>query len=63
MEEVDKLINLLDNSDLMKRLDIVKEALEIPDKIIPLNIIAIGYPAKEENAKNKWDIEKIIWKK
>ena len=45
------------------RLDIVKEALEIPDKIIPLNIIAIGYPAKEENAKNKWDIEKIIWKK
>lgn len=45
------------------RLKIVKEYFNLPKNIIPLNIIVIGYPAKEEKVKNKWDPNKIIWEK
>jgi nitroreductase len=43
------------------RVDAVSKALSLPAHIIPLNIIPIGYPAKQELPKNKWDPGKIEW--
>lgn len=42
-----------------QRIDIVRSALEIPDNLIPLNIIPIGYPAEHPKPKDKWDPDKI----
>ena len=39
----------------------VKTVLNLPDHIIPLNVIPIGYPAKNEPAKDKWKPENIRW--
>ncbi|MBQ8736346.1 MAG: nitroreductase family protein [Bacteroidaceae bacterium] len=37
----------------------VKEVLEMPSHIIPLNIIPIGYPAESPAPKDKWKPENI----
>lgn len=42
-----------------ERVTIVKNTLKIPDKIIPLNIIPIGFPADNQKPKDKWNPEKI----
>lgn len=39
----------------------VKKALGLPEAVIPLNIIAIGYPTGEEKPKDKWDPSNIHW--
>ena len=39
----------------------VKKVLNLPAEVIPLNIIAIGYPTGEEKPKNKWDPANIHW--
>ena len=31
------------------------------NKIIPLNVIILGYPAEHPDPKNKWDPEKITY--
>ncbi len=46
-----------------ERIEIVKKELKLPDKIIPLNIIAIGYPSGEDKPKDKWDENKIHYNK
>lgn len=33
----------------------VKEALSLPEAIIPLNIISMGYPAEDPQPKDKWN--------
>lgn len=38
---------------------IVSEVLNLPENIIPLNIIAIGYPIEAPNPKDKFDSGKI----
>lgn len=43
------------------RLDAAHRILELPDNIIPLNIIAVGYPLHDEKPKNKYKAEKIRW--
>lgn len=42
-----------------KRIDEVKKVLELPDNIIPLNIITIGYPDESPTPKDKWKEENI----
>lgn len=37
----------------------VKEMLGLPENIIPLNVVTIGYPTAIENPKDKWDPAKI----
>lgn len=45
---------------VMDRVQKVKELLGLPENIIPLNVVTIGYPTAQENPKDKWDPEKII---
>lgn len=41
------------------RIAAVRKALALPENIVPLNVIAIGYPAKPPVAKEKWQPERI----
>lgn len=41
------------------RIDIVKKYTAMPDHIIPLCVIPVGYPAKEQMPKDKFDPSKI----
>lgn len=43
----------------MKRVELVKEMLGLPDDIMPLNIVPIGYPAQDPEPKDKWKPEYI----
>lgn len=38
---------------------IVRNTIKLPQHIVPLNVIPIGYPKGEHNPKEKWDTEKI----
>jgi nitroreductase len=39
----------------------VIETLSIPDNHVPLNVIPIGYPTGEDQPKDKWNPENVIW--
>ncbi len=41
----------------------VKNTLQIPDKIMPLNVLAVGMPVGDEKPKNKYKPNKIHWEK
>ena len=41
------------------RIDIIREMLNLPDNLIPLSLIPIGYPAETPMPKNKWKPENI----
>ena len=41
------------------RVAAVKEALGLPEEVMPLNVIAIGHPAGEDQPKDKWNPAKI----
>jgi nitroreductase len=43
------------------RIQAIVNALSLPENIIPLNIIPIGYPLKDESPKDKWDLKKVTW--
>lgn len=44
-----------------ERIKIVREVLNLPEYIIPLNIIPIGYPDGPQDPKDKWDAGKVHW--
>lgn len=44
-----------------QRIDVISHALSLPALIIPLCIIPMGYPLKEEKTKDKWNPDKIQW--
>ena len=43
------------------RIRVVREILNIPEKVIPLNVIPIGYPDGKDKPKNKFRKENIFW--
>ncbi len=43
------------------RIDAVQSLLNMPDYLIPLNVIPVGYPAEGSAPKQKWDESKIHW--
>ena len=43
----------------MKRVDYLKQLLKLPEHIIPLNVIPVGWPAGEQRVKDKWKPEHI----
>ncbi|MGE0076795.1 MAG: nitroreductase family protein [Bacteroidales bacterium] len=45
------------------RIAIVREVLEIPEGIFPLNVIPLGYPKGEHQPKDKFKPENIHWEK
>lgn len=40
---------------------VVKDALKLPDNVVPLCVIPIGHPAVEAKPKDKFKPEKIHW--
>ena len=42
-----------------KLMDFVRKELAIPEEVIPLNMIPVGYPAGKEKAQNKFDTANI----
>ncbi|TRX66275.1 nitroreductase family protein [Carboxylicivirga sp. M1479] len=46
-----------------KRVVEVRNVIEAPESIIPLNVIVLGYPTGEDKPKNKWDESKLHWEK
>ena len=42
-----------------ERLTAVKQALQLPDHIVPLNVIPIGYPKGDTQPKDKYDANNI----
>lgn len=45
------------------RMNTVREALGIPENIIPLTVIPIGYPTGRDKPKNKYNPENIHWER
>lgn len=43
------------------RMKTVRDALHIPESIIPLNLVPVGHPTGEDRAKDKFKEEKIHW--
>lgn len=46
-----------------ERMNTVRSILEIPENIIPLNVIPIGHPEGETKPKDKFKPENIHWEK
>lgn len=44
-----------------ERMSKVANILNLPEHIIPLNIIPIGYPAEKTSPKDKWKPENVIY--
>ena len=43
------------------RMEVVSRHTQLPDSILPLCVIPIGYPAEDNQPKNKFDDERIHW--
>lgn len=41
------------------RIEIVRKELRLPDHIMPLNVIPVGYPIQKETPKNKYNAQQI----
>ena len=48
---------------LEERVKYVREVLRIPEDVVPLNVIPIGYPAGDEKPKDKFNPANIHWEK
>lgn len=44
---------------IMDRVSAVQKILNLPEHIIPLNVIPVGYPVKDQKPKDKWKPENI----
>lgn len=45
------------------RVKIVRDILDLPENIMPLNVIPIGYPAGHDSPINKWHAENVHFNK
>jgi len=46
-----------------ERVKAVRKVLDLPDNIVPLNVISLGYPSGNPQPKNKWTPERLHWNK
>lgn len=44
-----------------ERMDQVRRVLGIPENVVPLNVIPVGYPAGDEKPKDKFEPANIHW--
>ena len=44
-----------------ERVDGLRKLLDIPDHLIPLNVVSLGYPAGEARQADRYDGEKVTW--
>jgi nitroreductase len=47
----------------MERVAALKALLGLPEQIIPLNVIPIGYPAETKTPKDKWNPGNVHYEK
>ncbi len=45
------------------RMAAIKEFVSLPENVLPLCVIPVGYPNGDEQAKDKYDTSKIHWEK
>lgn len=45
---------------VMERVNDVRNILGLPENLIPLNVVTIGYPTAIETPKDKWDAGKVV---
>ena len=43
------------------RMEVVRRIVQLPDNVLPLCVIPIGYPAGDNQPKDKFDDERIHW--
>jgi nitroreductase len=43
------------------RIATVREALALPEHIVPLNVIPIGHPSGKDRPKDKWNPDNVHW--
>ena len=48
---------------VQERVKDVSEVLELPEYIVPLDIVSMGYPAENPEPKDKWDAGKVHWER
>ncbi len=41
------------------RIESVKHILNIPDNLVPFNLIPVGYPAQNHDSMDKWHLERV----
>ena len=44
-----------------ERVEGVRKALALPDNLVPLAVVPVGYPAKDSEPKDKWDAGKVMF--
>lgn len=44
---------------LESRIDLLRQMFDIPQRMVPLNLIVVGHPAKEPAPKDKWNEKRI----
>jgi len=47
----------------MERANSLKTFYNLPEHIMPLSVISLGYPKGEHVPKDKWDANKVFWNK
>lgn len=48
---------------IAERVDNVSRALALPDSVVPMCIIAVGYPFADQEPKDKWDPSKVHYQR
>lgn len=48
---------------IKERVAFLKKLLDLPENIVPLNVVPIGYPAEDPEPKDKWKPENIHYEK
>lgn len=48
---------------IAERVDDVSRALALPDSVVPMCIIAVGYPLADQEPKDKWDPSKVHYQR
>jgi nitroreductase len=46
---------------LENNVKLVRKVLDIPDYVIPLSIVYIGYPAEEKEPRTRYDEKRVYW--
>jgi nitroreductase len=45
---------------MQERVEYLSELLKLPENIVPLNVIPVGYPAENPAPKDKWKPENVL---
>lgn len=46
---------------IQSNIKIVKSILNIPEYVVPLGIVYVGYPAEEKEARTRFDEKRVYW--